>query len=556
MAQKQGQRLYKGCKHLELLQISPMQSKRGAGVLAHITSLPSKYGIGDMGRECTNPFINFLRSIDHSLWSFLPLGPPDGSYCPYCPRSTFAGNHMIIAVDELPGDIVLEEYHEENYDPRKVNFPFVDAYKRKALLASYNKTKGKLGPDYESFKKEELWLEDYAVFMAAGEAHGGNYNWSTWEPEGLRKHEPKAIAEFKSKHADAVEFHCFVQYIFFKQLADLKRRANEYGVSLLGDLPYYMSYESSDVWANRDIFAIDPNTLKITVCSGCAPDRPTMIGQWWGHPVFRWRENQKRVLNWWVLRLAHQTKYCDQLRIDHAIGLMSICELPYKENPSTEERIQLAAQGKWHDVPGTELLYDKRLDRALKHIFLEDRGHEIEIKKVKHLRKQLNIPGMAFLQDIFGLDARKEFAPYKQGRDCFFYIGSHDDHPVRDFIKFSPPDVVFEMKHYLGVKDTADLYEALMRELYSSVADNVVVQLQDIIPYREGSRMNIPGIPTGQWGWRFTFDDLRETSVDAVNLFKTMVEIYERKQPALTQLLLLILRFCVATQILAHAIAI
>jgi len=506
-----------------------MENKRGAGILTHITSLPSKYGIGDIGRNCTNIFLNFLKAIDHKLWSFLPLGELDGSYCPYCPRSTYAGNQMIIDIESLPGDIALDEYKEEKYNPRRVNFKAVDEYKTKMLHRSFLKTKGKLGPDYQKFKDSEKWLDDYAVFMAAGQVHNGNYNWSTWEPESLRKHEKSGIEEFKGKHADLVEFHCFIQYVFFRQMEDFRKRAKECGVTLLGDLPYYMSYESSDVWANRDIFCIDPNTLKITICSGCAPDRPTMIGQWWGHPCYKWRDNKKATIEWWIKRLEHQIRFCDQLRVDHAIGLMSICELPYKENPSTEERIKLASQGEWKEVPGAELLYDTRMLPVLGHLFLEDRGHEEEIKKVKRLRKQLNIPGMSFLQDIFGLDARKEFAPYRQGHDCYFYLGTHDDNPIRDFVKNASPDVIFDMKNYLGVKETSDLYEALMREIYSSVADSVLVQLQDVLPYRENSRMNIPGEPFGQWGWRFTKEDLTDTPIETVRFLKTLVELYERK---------------------------
>ena len=202
-----------------------MTARRGAGVLAHITSLPSKYGIGDLGRTCTSNFINFLRSLDHSLWSILPLNPPDETNCPYNARSTFAGNHMIICPDEIPfAEDISRHYPGEQDPPCKVNFDRVNAFKEKILYESFKKSKGKLGTEYDEFIKHEEWLENYAIFMAAAQIHGYNYDWSTWEPVGLRRCEPKALSGFKEKYADLIEFHSFVQYVFFTQLNNFKKK--------------------------------------------------------------------------------------------------------------------------------------------------------------------------------------------------------------------------------------------------------------------------------------------------------------------------------------------
>eukprot|EP01022_Parablepharisma_sp_SALTPOND_P032447 TRINITY_DN845_c0_g1_i1.p1 TRINITY_DN845_c0_g1~~TRINITY_DN845_c0_g1_i1.p1 ORF type:complete len:591 (+),score=52.70 TRINITY_DN845_c0_g1_i1:168-1775(+) len=505
--------------------------RRYAGILAHITSLPSSYGIGDLGKECTTRFLTFMKMIDHSLWSMLPLNPADDSNSPYSSRSAFAGNHLLIATNEIV-DSPIEPGLEHPKDPNRVNYKAVDQYKKKMLWNAFKKNRGTLGEDYEKFKKSTDWLKDYAVFMAAAEVNNGNYNWGTWPQEGLKKHDEKAIEEFVKKNEDLVEFQTYIQYVFFQQLESLKKRANEMGILLLGDLACYVNYQSADVWAHKELFEIDPNTLKITGASGVTPDTPEKhsTGQWWGHPVYRWADNPKGVIDWWVSRLLHMAKYFDRVRIDHALGLMSYCTMPYKDNPTHEECLDMAAAGVWRDAPGIELFQDKRLKEILHQIFLEDRGPPNEIDKVLAMKEKFNFPGMIILPDAFGIYAGKEAKPHNIPPDCYYYLGSHDDPPIRDRLESAPLDMIYHLLEYANVTDPEKAFDALLHLLYGSVSRMVVLQMQDILPYKKGSRMNIPGQQFDQWEWKFTMKEFQGIPVETIRLFKKLVDIYERKQ--------------------------
>ncbi len=503
--------------------------KRFAGVLAHITSLPSHNGIGDMGKECTNAFISFLQRINHTAWSILPLHAMGDDYCPYNTRSTFGGSLEHICVDDLGVDSTPPS--ELLGDPSRVNFKAVTAFKRRVLWEAFKSSKDKLGADYQEFKKSSEWLNDYCVFMVVGEVNGNNYEWSKWKPEGLRRHEPAAIAEFEQKHADLVEFHRYVQFIFFQQLADLKRRVNEAGIMLLGDLACYMNYQSVDVWAHKELFEIDPVTLKTVLCSGVTADMFSEYGQWWGHPVYRWQDNKKPVIDWWIQRLRHNTKYFDMLRIDHALGLVSYCCMPYKDNPNDEERKALCAKGKWQKSVGDELFQDPRLGEAKEHIFFEDRGPAGEIEKVGPVRERGNFPGMASFQDAFGPGGNKSCMIHNLYKNCYFYLGTHDDLPIRDYLSEARPESIKHLKEYFGMmeKDGVEkMYETALRSAYTSVADGVIVQMQDVLPYKKGSRMNVPGVPFGQWVWRFTEEELRAVTPEDTRMFQRLVSLYER----------------------------
>jgi len=506
---------------------------RFAGVLAHITSLPSKNGIGDMGKACTNNFINFLKQINHNVWSILPLYSMGEDYCPYNARSSYAGSIEHICVEEVPGAEIKDNSGDSSPSSpsgvARVDYPKVSAEKKRLLWDIFAKMKNSLGPKYTEFKKNnEEWINDYAVFMAIGETNSGNYDWSKWEPKELRNHEAEAIQKFKNEHADLVEFHCFVQYIFFEQLADLKKRTNDAGIKLLGDLPFYMNYQSADVWANKEVFEIDPVTCKIKLCSGVTADMFSEFGQWWGHPIYRWQDNKKAVIEWWVKRLINSTKFFDMLRIDHAMGLASYCAMPWKENPNDEERKELCSRGKWLKPAGDELLQDERLKEVLGKVFFEDRGPPGEIEKVYPLREKIQVPGMASFQDAFGPHGNKACIPHKLYGKCYYYLGTHDDWPIRDYLLESPPEVIAHLREYLGVREDRDLYEAILHCLYKTVSCGVIVQMQDILPYKKGTRMNLPGMPTGQWGWKFSQAELSQIAPETINLLKSLVRISER----------------------------
>jgi len=503
--------------------------KRFAGVLCHITSLPSKYGIGDLGKDCTNFFLSFLQMIGHSVWSVLPCNTVANDYSPYNARSSFAGNYMLIAVQEI---MPCEPPPELDAQCPKVQYEIIAKFKRKILYEAYQKNFNSLGPDYAEFKQRMDWLDDYSVFMAAGEVHGNNYDWSTWEPVGLRAHEKKAIEEFKAKYHDLIEFHCYIQYEFFKQMFDFKKRTNVSGISLFGDLAFYINYESADVWANQEIFTIDPKTLKIIDSSGVTADMFSETGQFWGHPLYRWDTKKKEVLEFWVKRLQHKAKIYDQFRIDHTLGLVTYCAIPWSKNPTPEEACKLCSKGQWRDSYGTELFTDPRIKEIEHAIFFEDRGPDCKMPEVYAFREKTCLPGMASLQDAFGLHGNKHCLPHNLYRNCYLYIGTHDDYPLMDYIKNANPDAIFHMREYLNVKENAsheEIFEKALQKAYSTVANGLLIQIQDILPYKEGMRMNYPGTTKGNWEWKFTVKDLMYIPIMKVRFLKRLVELYERK---------------------------
>jgi len=506
--------------------------RRYAGILSHITSLPSNYGIGDLGKECTGRFLSFMKLINHSLWSILPLNPTDDSNSPYSSRSAFSGNPLLIATNEIIDTPVPNpELLAHPVDPNRVNFKAVIEYKRKILWTAFKKNIESMPESYYKFKKETEWLRDYSVFMAAAELNNWNYDWASWEQDGLKRHEEKAISEFIEKNKELVEFQNYMQYVFFDQLDNLKKRANDMGILLLGDLACYVNYQSADVWAHKELFEIDCNTLKTSGASGVTPDTPEMhhTGQWWGHPVYRWADNPKGVIDWWVKRLLHMGKYFDRIRIDHALGLMSYCTMPYKDNPTHSECLDMAAKGIWRNAPGIELFKDERLKPIMHQIFLEDRGPPNEIGKVLAMKKEFNFPGMIMLPDAFGNYGSQDSKPHNIPHNCYYYLGSHDDPPIRDRLENAPPDMVYGILEYANQSDPTKIYENIIQILYSSVSRMIVLQMQDILPYKKGGRMNIPGQQFGQWEWKFTMNDFQSIPKETIRFFKRLVDIYDRK---------------------------
>ena len=498
-----------------------MQIERSAGVLLHPTSLPGRYGIGDLGNEAYN-FVNFLEAAGQKLWQVFPLGPTGYGDSPYQCFSAFAGNPLLISPQKLAEEGLLTIENMENvphFDPVKIDFGPLIQYKTMLLKTAYENFKKKkdikIIAELGNFEEENLdWLEDYALFMAVKEAHGG-VQWTKWD-KGILLREPKAIEEWKNKLNDQVMYQKFIQFYFFKQWKELKDYAASKGIKIIGDLPIFVAYDSADVWANKNLFTVDGegNLEKV---AGVPPDYFSETGQLWGNPLYRWDEMEKDDFLWWRKRISSRLKIVDIVRIDHFRGFDAYWEIP-ADAPT-------AQTGRWVKAPGDKFFTTVQKYLGEVPIIAEDLG--VITKGVEQLRDKFDFPGIKILQFAFGKDMEKKFLPHNYTRNCVVHTGSHDNDTTRGYferVKDDGSDIYEFTQQYLNYSGE-DICGELIRLAYSSVANIVVIPMQDVLNLDNESRMNYPGRLGGNWTWRFTWSQVER---EIAGKYKYMTELYER----------------------------
>lgn len=497
-----------------------MKYNRSAGILLHPTSLPGKYGIGELGSEAIN-FINFLRKSGQKLWQIFPLGPTGYGDSPYQSFSTFAGNPFLISFEKLLEEGLLSKTELDSMptsDPHKIDFGSIYQNKLKVLRVAYENMK-KMGKSINSecadfCKKNKDWLEDYSLFMSVKNYHNGIV-WKDWERE-IAFRENGAIEKWKEKLSDEIGFHKFMQFKFATQWSIVKEYANEKGIQIIGDLPIFVAYDSSDVWANTSLFTVDAEGNQETV-AGVPPDYFSKTGQLWGNPLYKWNIMEKDNFLWWQKRLQKMYELVDIVRIDHFRGLEAYWEIPGDA--------ETAIDGKWVKAPG------KKLFEVLKNVFgdvkilAEDLG--VITPEVEELRDSFNLPGMKILQFAFGETGDKKFLPHNHVHNCCVYTGSHDNDTTKGFFdnELKTDSGIYEWtQKYLNYYDD-DICSALILEAYKSVADIVIIPMQDILNLGNEARMNFPSRLGGNWMWRFSWDQVPFKLSDH---YKNMAELYER----------------------------
>ncbi len=480
-----------------------MKYKRAAGILLHPTSLPGKNGIGELGDEAIK-FIDFLKESGQTLWQIFPLGPTGYGDSPYQSFSTFAGNHYLISLDKLVKENLLVSSDLESvqhFDPNKIDFgPLIQAKMqilRKAYEIFKNSSQIK-DKEYLTFLKNNTdWLDDYSLFMAVKDAHGG-VQWSEWEPAiAFRKKE--AIQEWSKKVSDEIGFHKFLQFKFFTQWKKIKKYANANEIQIIGDLPIFVAYDSSDVWAAKHLFSVDKKG-KLKTVAGVPPDYFSPTGQLWGNPLYKWNEMKKDKFQWWCNRLSKMYELVDIVRIDHFRGLEAFWEVP--GNAKT------AIKGKWVKAPGKELFQTFQNTFGDIKILAEDLG--VITPEVEELRDSFNLPGMKILQFAFGENGDKNFLPHKHIENCCVYTGSHDNDTTRGFFESEREQNsgVFEWaQKYLNYFGD-DLCYAAIVAAYRSIANIVIIPMQDILNLGTEARMNFPSKLGGNWMWRYSWEQL------------------------------------------------
>ncbi|WP_071188229.1 4-alpha-glucanotransferase [Trichormus sp. NMC-1] len=497
-----------------------MPFPRSSGILLHPSSFPSRFGIGDLGLEAYR-FIDFLKNSYQQYWQVLPLGPTGYGNSPYMCYSAMAGNYFLISPEKLVDEGLLAENdftNLPNFPADKVNFEQVIPIKVNLLIKACNNFKNhataiqkKAFTDF--CRTKGYWLDNYALFMALKDANNGE-SWNTWEPE-LAKREPAALAQITQKLEQEIFYYKFIQYEFFRQWSELKSYANENGIDIIGDIPIYVAHDSADVWANPGIFALDEETGKAALMAGVPPDYFSATGQLWGNPVYKWEELQKQDFKWWVQRFEAMLDYVDIIRIDHFRGFEAYWAVPQGE--------ETAINGEWIEAPGVAFFEVIKQKLGKLPILAEDLG--IITPPVEALRDQFEFPGMKVLQFAFGSDPGNPFLPFNYPRNAVVYTGTHDNDTTVGWFNSANDYEKQNLLLYLGSISPDGIHWDLIRLALSSIANQAIIPLQDVLGLGNQARMNYPSTAEGNWDWRYQGGVL---SGELCDRLKNLTKLYGR----------------------------
>lgn len=462
-------------------------------MLLHPTSLP---GTGGLGPEAYR-FVDFLAEAGQQAWQIMPVGPPGSGNSPYAARSAFAGDPMLLSLENLrdrgwldPSDAI--EPVPGSYN--RMSFEDLRARKTPLLRRAFERFIGQGGQALlEEFRDESAWLDDYALFAALRNTI--EQPWWLWD-EPLRTPEGAAGAWSGQRLAGELRYHQFLQLCFARQWAGLKRYANERGVSIIGDIPIFVDRDSADVWANQHLFKLD-EAGNPTVVAGVPPDAFSSTGQRWGNPVYDWAALRSSGFAWWCDRFTRTFELVDSVRLDHFRGFEATWEIPAQE--------QTAVRGSWVRGPGRDLFLSLEARCGRLPVIVEDLG--LITPSVRRLRDSLGYPGMAVLQFAFGDDWRNPYLPHNHLRNLVAYTGTHDNDTALGWFRSLGENERGNVLRYLG-RDGTDIVSDLIRLAYESVADLAIVPMQDVLELGSEARMNLPGQPDGNWTWRFNWEQL------------------------------------------------
>lgn len=509
-----------------------MEFPRASGILLHPTSLPGRFGIGDFGPGTVH-FLDFLAETGQHLWQVLPLGPTGYGDSPYQCLSAFAGNRLLITLEQLArqGYLSIEELkHVPPLPSARVDYRQVIPLKTDLLRRAFQRFRSQAPAEerrrFEDFCRERAhWLDDYALFKSLKDAHQGRA-WTEWEP-AVAAREPGALRRWKEKLSDEVEAHKFFQFVFFTQWHEVRQRCRDRRIQIVGDVPIFVAHDSADVWAHRHLFHLDERGHP-TKRAGVPPDYFSATGQLWGNPLYRWDVLAETGYAWWIDRLKAALEQVDIIRLDHFRGFEAYWEVPAGETT--------AINGQWEKGPGAHFFEVVQRELGPLPIIAEDLG--VITPEVVALRERFRFPGMKVLQFAFGDDpGSRQFRPHNYPRNCVVYTGTHDnDTTVGWFTRIgagdttqSPDEADRERQtalKYVGT-DGRQIHWDFIRLALGSVANTAIVPLQDVLGLGSEARMNLPGRPEGNWQWRFTEEmltpEIRQQLAD-------MAEVYERNR--------------------------
>ncbi|HEV3118419.1 MAG TPA: 4-alpha-glucanotransferase [Gemmataceae bacterium] len=471
------------------------KGNRSAGILLHPTSLPGPYGIGDLG-PAAYAWVDALVHARQTWWQVLPLGPTGYGDSPYQSFSAFAGDPYLVSPDRLVEEGLLRRSDIEgtSFPAEHVDYGPVIQFKLRMLGRAWENFQSgsapALKPEFETFRSQEAsWLDDYALFMALKDAHGGA-SWTQWARE-LVVRQPAALKEARHTLSGAIELQKFRQFLFFRQWQALKRHANDRKVKLIGDIPIFVSSDSVDVWANPELFFLDEQR-RPTVVAGVPPDYFSATGQLWGNPLYNWEVHRRSGYDWWARRIQATLRLVDLVRLDHFRGFEAYWEVPAGKSTAQE--------GRWVKGPGADLFEALRARLGGLPFIAEDLG--LITKEVEALRIKVGLMGMRVLQFAFGGATEDRFLPHNFESHTVVYTGTHDNDTSVSWYRGIQDHERRFLHRYLGREATEPSWE-LMRLAWGSVADYALAPLQDVLSLGAEARMNFPGRPSGNWSWRY-----------------------------------------------------
>jgi len=486
--------------------------KKTAGILLPVFSLPSEYGIGCFGKTACE-FIDFLSESGQSFWQILPLGPTGYGDSPYQSFGAFAGNPYFIDLNALIEENLLTKkecddccFENNGY----INYTCLYQKRLPLLKKAFKRSHIRSSSDYLFFCQKNQWLDSYALFMALKE-HFNGVSWNNWKND-IKMRNEQALNRYREILSEEIEFHKFLQYMFYRQWNKLKEYANRKNIKIIGDIPIYVAFDSADVWANPDLFQLDENLLPKAV-AGCPPDGFSADGQLWGNPLYNWKYHRETDYSWWISKLEHCFNLYDVVRIDHFRGFDEYYSIPYGDTT--------AKNGHWEKGPGIELF--RAIENAIgkKEIIAEDLG--FMTKSVKKLVKESGFPNMKVIEFAFDsrdTGSRNDYLPHNYNENCIAYTGTHDNQTIISWFESISDDERNMARNYLCDKYTPNkkINSAFISLIMRSNASVCIIPIQDWLGLDDKSRINTPSTLGNNWNWRLDKKHLNE------NLRKEILE--------------------------------
>lgn len=486
-----------------------MSDNRKAGILCPVFSLSSKYGIGSFG-ESAYEFVRFLKKSKQTYWQILPLVPisSDGN-SPYLSPSTFAGNYMYIDIVKLIDDGLLTERDVRGYEfkDQYVDYDYVAKAKDQVLRKAFERNQVLKIIDTENFSEREL-VRGFCLFQALKKYFNGK-SWLEF-PDDIKYRKKKSVDYYKNLLKDEIEYNVFVQALFYKQYFELKNYANDLGIKIFGDLPVYVSKESSDVWQNPEMFVVNED-LSPKLVAGVPPDRFSETGQYWGNPVYDWDYCEKTGFEWWLKRLKHNLKMYDVLRLDHFRGFEAFWAIDASENT--------AENGHWNKAKGEEFFEILKKENLIDRIVAEDLG--LITDDVINLRDRFSFKGMKVMQFAFDMNEESDYLPHNVGENCVYYTGTHDNQTLRGFVNSRSSDELNYIEDYVN---STNVELSMIKTAYMTNSCLCMCQMQDFLGLDDDYRTNTPNT-LGNWTWRMKKDWLTDELECKIS---SIVKLYNR----------------------------
>lgn len=498
-----------------------MKFERASGILLQPTSLPGSYGIGDLGAESYR-WVDFLSETGCSLWQVLPLGPTGYGDSPYQCFSAFAGNPYLVSPEALIGEGWLDPddvLRGLAFPEAAVDFGPVIQWKLAVLDMAYDHFEQRATPELRRELNDfqvanSAWLDDFALFMAIKEQHGGA-PWPTWEPE-LRGRQPDALTIARDQLKESLQRQVFRQFLFFRQWTRLRDYAHALGIQIIGDIPIFVAHDSADVWSHPELFFLNERGQP-TVVAGVPPDYFSPTGQLWGNPLYNWKIHKESDYAWWLERIQAVLGQVDIIRMDHFRGFSGYWQVSGKA--------KTAEKGRWVKAPGKDFFNAVRQALGELPVIAEDLG--VITPDVEALRDSNHLPGMKIIQFAFGGDPTDPFLPHNHTKNCVVYTGTHDNDTAHGWYERINEHERHFYRRYLG-RDGRDVSWDMIRAAWSSVSVFALAPMQDLLDLGNEARMNYPGNPSGNWSWRMPADALSETLVARLKEFNYL---YGRENP-------------------------